>query len=170
MFVTTTCCSGLFFFHATSHVHDQCSLRSATCDKKAMDESHIMMSFVLEIVEERYSASGLGLWFWVSDFSSLVVGRSKKKRSEVVGASRRNQRARRRKSSGRRRGVSRQKMRLISRTLALCAGLSGVVAMKKNRPIAKVIKLLEDMKAQLEKEAADDAEVYDKLTCWYSFI
>merc|ERR1719172_550669 len=36
----------------------------------------------------------------------------------------------------------------------------------KNRPVAKVIKLLEDMLAQMEKEAEEDQEVYDKFVCW----
>lgn len=34
------------------------------------------------------------------------------------------------------------------------------------RPIAKVIKLLEDMSAQVSKEMKDDEEVYDKISCW----
>jgi len=37
---------------------------------------------------------------------------------------------------------------------------------RKQRPIAKVVKMLTDMKTQLETEAADDQEVYEKLTCW----
>merc|ERR1719171_1190611 len=36
----------------------------------------------------------------------------------------------------------------------------------KNRPVAKVIKLLTDMLAQMEKEAEEDQEVYDKFVCW----
>jgi len=36
----------------------------------------------------------------------------------------------------------------------------------KNRPVSKVITLLKDMLKQLEKEAADDEEIYDKLACW----
>merc|ERR1719428_1837297 len=40
------------------------------------------------------------------------------------------------------------------------------VAEAKNRPVSKVITLLKDMKAQLEKEAAEDEEVYDKVACW----
>merc|ERR1719281_750927 len=36
----------------------------------------------------------------------------------------------------------------------------------KTRPVAKVIKLLKDMLAQLEKEADEDQEVYDKFVCW----
>jgi len=36
----------------------------------------------------------------------------------------------------------------------------------KNRPVSKVITLLKDMMKQLEKEAAEDEEVYDKMACW----
>merc|ERR1719343_911659 len=37
---------------------------------------------------------------------------------------------------------------------------------KKNRPVSKVITLLKDMLKQLEKEATEDEEVYDKMACW----
>merc|ERR1719498_1934208 len=36
----------------------------------------------------------------------------------------------------------------------------------KNRPVSKVINLLKDMLKQLEKEAEEDEEVYDKMACW----
>jgi len=36
----------------------------------------------------------------------------------------------------------------------------------KNRPVTKVITLLKDMLKQLEKEAGEDEEIYDKLACW----
>jgi len=36
----------------------------------------------------------------------------------------------------------------------------------KNRPVTKVITLLKDMLNQLEKEAAGDEEIYDKMACW----
>merc|ERR1719181_2558522 len=36
----------------------------------------------------------------------------------------------------------------------------------KNRPVTKVINLLKDMQAQLEKEGKEDEEVYDKMVCW----
>merc|ERR1712226_98979 len=36
----------------------------------------------------------------------------------------------------------------------------------KNRPVSKVITLLKDMMKQLEKEAEDDEEIYDKMACW----
>jgi len=34
------------------------------------------------------------------------------------------------------------------------------------RPIAKVVKLLTDMTAQLQKEAEEDAEAYESMACW----
>jgi len=43
-------------------------------------------------------------------------------------------------------------------------GLSAADA--KNRPVSKVITLLRDMLKQLEKEAAEDEEIYDKMACW----
>merc|ERR1740138_164842 len=36
----------------------------------------------------------------------------------------------------------------------------------KSRPVSKVITLLKDMMKQLEKEAAEDEEIYDKMACW----
>merc|ERR1719359_130018 len=36
----------------------------------------------------------------------------------------------------------------------------------KNRPVSKVIELLKSMQAELEKEAEEDEEVYEKITCW----
>merc|ERR1711908_246723 len=36
----------------------------------------------------------------------------------------------------------------------------------KNRPVSKVITLLKDMLKQLEKEAEEDGEIYDKMACW----
>merc|ERR1711920_780994 len=38
--------------------------------------------------------------------------------------------------------------------------------MGKNRPVSKVITLLKDMLKQLEKEAEEDEEIYDKVACW----
>merc|ERR1719424_1824071 len=35
-----------------------------------------------------------------------------------------------------------------------------------NRPVAKVIKLLTEMKTTLEKEMKQDAELYEKMECW----
>merc|ERR1719146_419650 len=36
----------------------------------------------------------------------------------------------------------------------------------KNRPVSKVITLIKDMLKQLEKEAEEDEEIYDKMACW----
>jgi hypothetical protein len=40
------------------------------------------------------------------------------------------------------------------------------VASSKNRPVSKVITLLKDMSKQLEREAEEDEEIYDKMACW----
>merc|ERR1719482_952839 len=37
---------------------------------------------------------------------------------------------------------------------------------EKQRPVSKVIALLQDMQAQLEKEGKEDEEVYAKVSCW----
>merc|ERR550514_582233 len=39
-------------------------------------------------------------------------------------------------------------------------------ARKKPSPIQRVVALLNEMKAQLEKEAEEDEELYDKMVCW----
>jgi len=39
-------------------------------------------------------------------------------------------------------------------------------AEEKNRPVTKVVNLLKDMQAQLEKEAEEDEETYQKVACW----
>merc|ERR1719321_2463989 len=36
----------------------------------------------------------------------------------------------------------------------------------KNRPVSKVITLLKDMLKQLETEAEEDEEIYEKMACW----
>merc|ERR1719301_335872 len=46
------------------------------------------------------------------------------------------------------------------------SSLSFDVAAAKNRPVSKVITLLKDMLKQLEKEAEEDEEIYDKIACW----
>merc|ERR1719460_249912 len=54
----------------------------------------------------------------------------------------------------------------------LCALLLGASSLTfdaegaKNRPVSKVITLLKDMLKQLEKEASEDEEIYDKMACW----
>merc|ERR1719231_1130455 len=36
----------------------------------------------------------------------------------------------------------------------------------KGRPVTKVVNLLKDMLEQMEKEAEEDEEIYEKLVCW----
>merc|ERR1740123_938509 len=50
--------------------------------------------------------------------------------------------------------------------LSSSVSLSFDEAAAKNRPVSKVITLLKDMSKQLEKEAEDDEEIYDKMACW----
>jgi len=60
-------------------------------------------------------------------------------------------------------------MRLVLLALAAfspSSALSFDVSGAKNRPVSKVITLLKDMLKQLEKEAEEDEEIYDKLACW----
>jgi len=48
-------------------------------------------------------------------------------------------------------------------------GVSGALTLSKankERPVARIVRLLEDMKSQLETESKNDAEVYHELTCW----
>merc|ERR1719262_1311705 len=44
--------------------------------------------------------------------------------------------------------------------------LDGLPGANSNSPIQRVVKLLLEMKAQLEKEAENDEEIYDKMVCW----
>merc|ERR1719437_266777 len=50
--------------------------------------------------------------------------------------------------------------------VAAASSLSFDVQAAKNRPVSKVITLLKDMLKQLEKEAAEDEDIYDKVACW----
>merc|ERR1719310_587036 len=54
---------------------------------------------------------------------------------------------------------------LLSMALATVSGRV-VVDDAKNRPVSKVVTLLKDMIAQLEKEAEEDEEVYEAIGCW----
>jgi len=62
--------------------------------------------------------------------------------------------------------------RVMKVCLLLCAVVFSASALSfdedaaKNRPVSKVITLLKDMLKQLEKEAEEDEEIYDKLACW----
>merc|ERR1719486_513640 len=48
----------------------------------------------------------------------------------------------------------------------MTSSLTFDVQAAKNRPVSKVITLLKDMLKQLEKEAEEDEEIYDKMACW----
>merc|ERR1719355_517674 len=50
--------------------------------------------------------------------------------------------------------------------VSVTSSLSFDTAAAKNRPVSKVITLLKDMLAQLEKESEEDEEIYDKMACW----
>eukprot|EP00405_Crypthecodinium_cohnii_P011026 CAMPEP_0206442190 /NCGR_PEP_ID=MMETSP0324_2-20121206/13687_1 /ASSEMBLY_ACC=CAM_ASM_000836 /TAXON_ID=2866 /ORGANISM="Crypthecodinium cohnii, Strain Seligo" /LENGTH=676 /DNA_ID=CAMNT_0053910011 /DNA_START=114 /DNA_END=2144 /DNA_ORIENTATION=+ len=50
--------------------------------------------------------------------------------------------------------------------LARVSRSENTIEVDKNRPVSKVITLLKDMLKQLEKEATEDEEIYDKLACW----
>merc|ERR1719232_696590 len=53
-----------------------------------------------------------------------------------------------------------------SSRLGITVGVVQSSEVHKNRPVSKVITLLKDMLKQLEKEADEDEEIYDKLACW----
>merc|ERR1719356_233763 len=61
-------------------------------------------------------------------------------------------------------------MRIVVAASLLTAGFGADVAnnevVSKNRPVTKVITILKDMLKQLEKEAEEDEEVYEKMACW----
>merc|ERR1719262_1652718 len=44
--------------------------------------------------------------------------------------------------------------------------LGSGAAQDKNRPVSKVITLLKDMVAQMEKEAEEDEDIYEAMGCW----
>merc|ERR1719298_46894 len=53
-----------------------------------------------------------------------------------------------------------------SMEVSVASSLSLDMQEAKNRPVSKVITLLKDMLKQLEKEAEEDEEIYDKMACW----
>merc|ERR1719252_550947 len=59
-----------------------------------------------------------------------------------------------------------QQSALVALLALLCAGAAHADNADKNRPVSKVITLLKDMVAQLEKEAEEDEEVYEGMGCW----
>merc|ERR1719191_2290741 len=54
----------------------------------------------------------------------------------------------------------------LSLNMEVTSSLSFDVEDAKNRPVSKGITLLKDMLKQLEKEAEEDEEIYDKMACW----
>jgi len=58
------------------------------------------------------------------------------------------------------------KFTLLAVLVGCASALTFNVEEAKNRPVSKVITLLKDMMAQLEKEAAEDEEIYEKMACW----
>ena len=58
-------------------------------------------------------------------------------------------------------------MGLLAWALILAAQATTTLTWEdKNRPVTKVINLLKDMQAQLEKEQKEDEEVYERVACW----
>merc|ERR1719321_121202 len=57
-------------------------------------------------------------------------------------------------------------MRVILSLLLLASCSASNLDDAKNRPVSKVITLLKDMVGQLEKEAEEDEEVYEAISCW----
>merc|ERR1719316_146697 len=55
---------------------------------------------------------------------------------------------------------------VASLDVSMVSSLSFDAQAAKNRPVSKVITLLKDMLKQLEKEAEEDQETYDKMACW----
>merc|ERR1719421_2127406 len=61
-----------------------------------------------------------------------------------------------------------------STIILLCAVFVGSAALRldvndkewKERPVTRVVNLLKDMQAELQKEADNDEELYDKVVCW----
>jgi len=60
------------------------------------------------------------------------------------------------------------KTAVAAATLVVSHGalLSASTENNKNRPVTKVITVLKDMVKQLEKEAEEDEEIYEKMACW----
>merc|ERR1719386_211878 len=56
---------------------------------------------------------------------------------------------------------------LLSTAAATSAALQSDLTMNlQERPVMKVVRLLQDTKAELEKELEDDKAVYELMTCW----
>eukprot|EP00397_Hematodinium_sp_SG-2012_P012188 GEMP01012351.1.p1 GENE.GEMP01012351.1~~GEMP01012351.1.p1 ORF type:complete len:700 (+),score=203.82 GEMP01012351.1:121-2100(+) len=54
----------------------------------------------------------------------------------------------------------------VTKALLFYISLAFHLDADKNRPVARVVQLLKEMQAQLEKEQKEDEEVYDKMACW----
>merc|ERR1719311_1823641 len=58
-------------------------------------------------------------------------------------------------------------MAIVLSTTALESALSRDADLSlKERPVAKVVRMLKDMQEELNKELEDDKAVYEMLTCW----
>merc|ERR1719160_2234172 len=57
-------------------------------------------------------------------------------------------------------------MNFVLPILSLLAATCVADVQQKNRPVSKVITLLNDMTKQLETEAKEDADTYDAMMCW----
>ena len=55
---------------------------------------------------------------------------------------------------------------LLSPAMAMSALETDAAMSFKERPVMKVVRLLQDTKAELEKELDDDKAVYELMTCW----
>jgi chromosome segregation ATPase len=55
---------------------------------------------------------------------------------------------------------------LLASASASASAAADPIPADNNRPVTKVINLCKDMLTQLEKEAEEDQEVYDKIACW----
>jgi uncharacterized coiled-coil protein SlyX len=55
---------------------------------------------------------------------------------------------------------------MLSILMLLAPAVATQQEAEKNRPVTKVINLLKDMLAQLEKEQKEDEETYEKVACW----
>jgi len=57
---------------------------------------------------------------------------------------------------------------LVTYAMGLTLSSQDAAELEGNHPVAKVVALLTDMQKQLESEAKEDADVYEKLACWCS--
>merc|ERR1719223_1080905 len=55
---------------------------------------------------------------------------------------------------------------VLSTAVAMTALQTDMAMNLKERPVMKVVRLLQDTKAELEKELEDDKAVYELMTCW----